>query len=184
MRLKEYRNTLPYWAQPYCMDRSASLCRHTLTRSSIHIPSSIMGTSGVRHPERETHQPPTCTVQAKMCGALPPAPLNIFTAWCLSTGTTLRYSVSFSEAFFLEYLIPNTFGFKYFQSLDNRRESSVGLAARYKLYGRGVGVRFLAGARDFPLLHSTQPGSGAHPGSYLMGTWGSFPGGKAAGAWR
>jgi hypothetical protein len=28
----------------------------------------------------------------------------------------------------------------------------------------------------------TQTGSGAHPASYPMDTWGSFPGGKAAGA--
>jgi len=29
-----------------------------------------------------------------------------------------------------------------------------------------------------------QTGSGAHPASYPMGTRGSFPRGKAAGAWR
>jgi hypothetical protein len=32
-------------------------------------------------------------------------------------------------------------------------------------------------------LHRVQNGSGAHPASYPMGTRGSFPGGKAAGAW-
>jgi hypothetical protein len=34
----------------------------------------------------------------------------------------------------------------------------------------------------FSLHHRVQNGSGAHPASYPMGTRGSFPGGKAAGA--
>jgi len=33
------------------------------------------------------------------------------------------------------------------------------------------------------ITYSVQIGSGAHPASYQMGTRGSFPGGKAAGAW-
>jgi hypothetical protein len=32
-----------------------------------------------------------------------------------------------------------------------------------------AGVQFLAGARDFSLLHSVQTGSGNHPTSYPMG---------------
>jgi hypothetical protein len=36
---------------------------------------------------------------------------------------------------------------------------------------------------NFSLHHRIQNGSGAHPASYTMGTRGSFPGGKAAGAW-
>jgi hypothetical protein len=36
--------------------------------------------------------------------------------------------------------------------------------------------------QKFSLLHVVQTGSEAHPASYLMGTRGSFPGGKAAGA--
>jgi hypothetical protein len=48
--------------------------------------------------------------------------------------------------------------------------------------GRTAGVRFLAGARDFSLLHRIQTGSGAHPAFYQIGT-GALPlGGKAAGA--
>jgi hypothetical protein len=35
--------------------------------------------------------------------------------------------------------------------------------------------------QDFPLFHSVQTGPGAHP-AYLMGTEGSFSGGKATGA--
>jgi hypothetical protein len=34
------------------------------------------------------------------------------------------------------------------------------------------------------LLHSVQTDSGAHPASYTIGIGGSFPAGKAAGAWR
>jgi hypothetical protein len=37
--------------------------------------------------------------------------------------------------------------------------------------------------QEFLLLYIVQTGSGAHPISYPMGTGGSFPGGKAAGAW-
>jgi hypothetical protein len=36
--------------------------------------------------------------------------------------------------------------------------------------------------QDFSLFHSVQTGSGAHPASYPMGSAGSFPGHKAAGA--
>jgi hypothetical protein len=54
-----------------------------------------------------------------------------------------------------------------------------------KLYGldvRGSRVRFPAGAGNISLHHRVQNGSGAHPASYPMGTGGSFPGSKAAGA--
>jgi hypothetical protein len=36
--------------------------------------------------------------------------------------------------------------------------------------------------KEFSLLHVVQTGSGVHSTSYPMGTWGSSPGGKAAGA--
>jgi hypothetical protein len=58
------------------------------------------------------------------------------------------------------------------------RDSSVGIA----LDDRDSRVRFPAGAGNFSLHHRVHNGSGAHPGSYLMGTRGFFPGGKAAGA--
>jgi hypothetical protein len=56
-----------------------------------------------------------------------------------------------------------------------------------KLVGYGLDdlssrVRFPAGAGNFSLHHRVQNGSGAHPAFYLMGTKGSFLGGKAAGA--
>jgi hypothetical protein len=35
-----------------------------------------------------------------------------------------------------------------------------------------AGVRFLAGVRDFALLHTVQTGSGAHPASHPMDTVG------------
>jgi hypothetical protein len=46
------------------------------------------------------------------------------------------------------------------------------------------GVRFSAGAGNFSLHHRVQTGSGTHPAYYIMGTRGSFPAGKAAGAWN
>jgi hypothetical protein len=56
---------------------------------------------------------------------------------------------------------------------QRRRDSVVGIATGYGLDGRGVGVR----------VHVVQTGSGVHPTSYPMDTGGSFPAGKAAGAW-
>jgi hypothetical protein len=55
-------------------------------------------------------------------------------------------------------------------------------ALGYGLGDRGSRVRFPAGVGNFSLHHRVQNGSGAHPASYTMGTRGSFPGGKAAGA--
>jgi hypothetical protein len=47
---------------------------------------------------------------------------------------------------------------------------------------RGSRVRFPAGAGNFSRHHRVQNGSGTHKASYPMGTRGSFPGVKAAGA--
>jgi hypothetical protein len=55
-------------------------------------------------------------------------------------------------------------------------------AMGYGLDDRGSRVQFPTGAGNFSLHYSVQIGSGAHPASYPMGTRGSFPGGKAAGA--
>jgi hypothetical protein len=60
---------------------------------------------------------------------------------------------------------------------------AIGIALGYGLDYRGSRVRFPAGAGNFSLHHRVQNGSGAHPASYPIGTRGSFPGGKAAGAW-
>jgi hypothetical protein len=62
------------------------------------------------------------------------------------------------------------------------RDKSVGIALGYGLDDRGSRVRFPAGAGNFSLHTRVQSGSGVHPVSYPMGTRGSFPGGKAAGA--
>jgi hypothetical protein len=56
------------------------------------------------------------------------------------------------------------------------RDNSFGIAT-----GWTAGVRFPAGLRDFSLLHSVQPGSGAHPTSYTpaVGAGGAlYPGVK------
>jgi hypothetical protein len=57
--------------------------------------------------------------------------------------------------------------------------SPVGIASGYVLNYRGSRVRFPAGAGNFSHV---QNGSGAYPASNPMGSRGSFPGGKAAGA--
>jgi hypothetical protein len=62
------------------------------------------------------------------------------------------------------------------------RYSSLAMALGYELDDRGSRVRFPEGAGNFSLHRRVQNGSGAHPASYPMGSRGSFPGGKAAGA--
>jgi hypothetical protein len=62
------------------------------------------------------------------------------------------------------------------------RDSSVGIALGYGLDDRGPRVRFPEGVGNFSPRHCVQNGSGAHPASYPVGTRGSFPGGKVAGA--
>jgi len=46
-----------------------------------------------------------------------------------------------------------------------------------------IGVQMLAWAGNFSLRHRAQTGSGGHPAAYPVGTGGSFPRSKAAGAW-
>jgi hypothetical protein len=67
-------------------------------------------------------------------------------------------------------------------TMAKSRDSSVTIALGYGLDDRGSRVRFPTGDRNFSLHHRVQNGSGAHPASYPMGTTGSFPGCKAAGA--
>jgi hypothetical protein len=62
---------------------------------------------------------------------------------------------------------------------SNEVVTGAGIATGYGLDGPGS----ISAVQDFPLLHSVQTDSGTHPASYPMGTGGSFPGGKAVGAW-
>jgi hypothetical protein len=71
---------------------------------------------------------------------------------------------------------------KVFTVFIMNHDSSVSIALGYGLDDRGSRVRLLVGTGNFSLHHCVQNGSGAHPASYPMGTKGSFPGGKAAGA--
>jgi hypothetical protein len=64
----------------------------------------------------------------------------------------------------------------------NSPDSSVGIALGCGLDDRGSRVRFSAAAGNFSLHHRVQNGSGSHRASSPMGTRGSFPSGKAAGA--
>jgi hypothetical protein len=65
--------------------------------------------------------------------------------------------------------------------LVRNQHSSVAIATRYAMDGTGS-IPSIASFFFFFLIFSTafKTGSGAHPASYQMGTWGSFPGGKAA----
>jgi hypothetical protein len=59
------------------------------------------------------------------------------------------------------------------------RGSSGSTVSDYGLDDRAIEVRSPTGAEDFSSSPCVQTGSGAHPASYLMGTGGPFPGGKA-----
>jgi hypothetical protein len=64
---------------------------------------------------------------------------------------------------------------------QNSRGGSVGIAAGQRPDGSGS----IPGRdKKFSLLHSVQTGSGAHLASHPVGTGGSLPWGKAAGAWN
>jgi hypothetical protein len=67
--------------------------------------------------------------------------------------------------------------------ISKGRNSSVGIMLGYGLDDRSSRVPSGGGAGNFSLHHRVRNGSGTHPVSYPMGTRGSFPGGKAAGAW-
>jgi hypothetical protein len=70
-------------------------------------------------------------------------------------------------------LIPSNYG--------GSRDSAVGIGTGYRQDGRGVGVRIPVGSRIFSSIH--HPDWLWDPPSLLpMGTGGSFPGIKAAGA--
>jgi hypothetical protein len=56
---------------------------------------------------------------------------------------------------------------------------TVSIVSDYGLDNRAIGVRSPAGAKDFSSSLCVQAGSGAHPASCTMGTWGPFPGSKA-----
>jgi hypothetical protein len=65
---------------------------------------------------------------------------------------------------------------------DKSRGNSVGIELGYGLDDLGSRIRFPAGAGNISFHHRVQNGSESHSASYPMGTRGSIPGGKAAGA--
>jgi hypothetical protein len=75
----------------------------------------------------------------------------------------------------------NFYKIMYNSLLTASRDNVVGKATGYGLDDRGVEVRVPLGSK-FSLLHVVQTGTGAYPASYPMGTGGSFPRSKAAGA--
>jgi hypothetical protein len=84
----------------------------------------------------------------------------------------LQYSIIQFKIFYILLLLKNL----------KSRDSSVSIALGYGLNYQGSRAQFPVEAGNFSLHHHVQKGSGAHPASYPMGTRGSFPGGKAAGA--
>jgi hypothetical protein len=59
------------------------------------------------------------------------------------------------------------------------RVSSGSIVFDYGLDNQAIGARSPAGAKDFSCILCVQTGSGAHPASCKMVTWGPFTGVKA-----
>jgi hypothetical protein len=68
------------------------------------------------------------------------------------------------------------------QSIQVHKMVSVAQSGLLRDGSVGIATDHGTGTRDFYLLHSVQTGSGAHPASHLMATWGSLPGSRMAGA--
>jgi hypothetical protein len=83
---------------------------------------------------------------------------------------------------FLNFITLTILGAQFIIMQCKSRDSSVGIALGYGMDYRGSRVLFPAEVGNFSLHHRVQNGSGAHPTYYPIGTRGSFPGGKAAGA--
>jgi hypothetical protein len=86
-------------------------------------------------------------------------------AVCLSKRETFFISVQFR--FIFNSIIYN-----------KSRGSSVSIVSDYGLDDRAIGVRYLAGTKDFSSNLCVQTGSETHPASCTMGTGGLFPGAK------
>jgi hypothetical protein len=104
---------------------------------------------------------------------------EIVNAWHWSYDTAI---------FSILMIIQNTWTWSLFYSVYIQHVSTLGVRTAHSVEGQATGctarVQFLAGAKDFSLLHSGQTGSEAHPPSYTMDIAGSFPEGKAVSFWR
>jgi hypothetical protein len=128
---------------------------------------------GIMRPGRKSYRSLPFRAEVKNAWSYTSTPSNFFMAWCLvKHGDKILFQGKLS--------IPDN---RSVSRLNKSRDSSVGIALGYGLDDRGSTVRFPAEAENFSLHHRVQNGSGAHPASYPMGTGGSLPGGKAAGAW-
>jgi hypothetical protein len=70
-----------------------------------------------------------------------------------------------------------------YQTYKRSRDSSVGIATTYGLDDRGVGVRVSVGSSRILSSPNRPDRLWDTPNLLSNGFWGSFPGGKAAGAW-
>jgi hypothetical protein len=103
--------------------------------------------------------------RSRMSGSTPPLPQYVFMAWWPVREIEGRLSFWYN-----------------IDCIYKSRDSSVGTELGYGLDDRSSRVLFPAGTGNFSLHHRVHTESGAHPASYPVGTRGSFPGGKAAGA--
>jgi hypothetical protein len=111
--------------------------------------------------------------------------------WSLSPDTCIQSTCDFRKIHFninlpsmhvsSKWSLPFRFSNHHF--INSFHLSCMCQASLAQAMGCMAGVWFLAGARDFSLLHSVQIVSGAHPIFYPMGNAVCFPVDKAARAW-
>jgi hypothetical protein len=118
-----------------------------------------------------------------------PLPPYVFMAWHFVKHRD-KFTLSYKEfspvdksIYFQINIIVNVHRKDMFLSLRTKKgEASIAQWYRAEPRAGWPGVRVPAGDGSFSLHPRVQTGSEAHPPSYSMGTRGSFPGGKAAGA--
>jgi hypothetical protein len=155
-----------------------------LTQPSTHwVPGAL--SLGVKWRDREVDNSPPSSAEDKECVELyfhsPIHIRGVLLSW--RTGTNLSLTFTFRKKFQGSQIwktkgAGNCFPFSY--------STEAGVAQWYitGLQGWIIVVGVPARAGNFSPHHRVQDGSGAPPASYPMDARGSFPWGKAAGAWR
>jgi hypothetical protein len=166
--------------------------RENLTSRYIHINKQLAFRSSF--PERQPGYKPLTTGIRFQAG---PAQSSVHWVPCVlsplvkRTGREADHSLpsggvkNFSSPSYISpdvFIVRDSFSLPFLLMVHPPHTYSQANPTRLRAGDRCSRVRFPAGAGNYSLHHRVQNGSGVHPASYPMGTGGSFPGSKAAGA--